>query len=486
MNLQGRKSRKIYPRTDTGNAELFAFMFGDRLRFDHKRGIWLQWQEHWWDLPQGGELQRMTKAVARERRSKARTLTKEMGRYGETSWARTSESVAARKAMLELARSEAPISDPGVGWDRNPMLLGAGNGVVDLISGRVRSGQRKDLISAHSLTEFDSRAKCPRWNQFLIEVFDGNQDLIDFVHKAVGYSMTGDISEQCLFVCYGPGANGKGVLFETLRHVLGGYGYNLPFSAFELQARPAIPNDICALVGRRFVTSSETNESARLNAARIKMLTGGDMVTARMLYKEFFEFKPVAKFWLAFNHKPQVDDDSEGFWRRVHLIPFLHQFKGNERDPRLTEKLLAEAPGILAWAVRGCLQWQEKGLTAPEIVKACTHDWREDADPLAPFLEESCTTAENVTSTVKRLRKVYESWARDSGAKQMTKPVFNSHLEARGFRQIRTGHDRTRTWQGICPKVDVRLHAGGHGGVRTDADKISPLLSVVKGVNSME
>src|SRR5262249_4534420 len=214
-----------------------------------------------------------------------------------------------------------------------------------------RRGNPSDRITIHTHIQFDSSARCPRWNQFLVEVFEDNQELIDFVQRAVGYSLTGDTSEQCLFLNFGGGSNGKSTFLEVLRRVAGGYGHNMPFSTLEIKARTSIPNDVAALAGRRLVTASETNESVRLNEERVKALTGCDAITARFLNKEFFTFHPVAKFWLAFNHKPRVADDSHGFWRRIRLIPFLHEFKDTARDKHLLEKLLAEAPGILVWAV---------------------------------------------------------------------------------------------------------------------------------------
>jgi putative DNA primase/helicase len=251
----------------------------------------------------------------------------------------------------------------------DPWLFGVENGVIDLRTGSLRAGRQKDFITMHSDLPFDASAKAERWEQFLREIFDGNEEVIDFVQRAVGYSLTGLTSEQCFFACWGAGSNGKTTFLEMLRQVLGSYAYNAPFSMLELTARGSIPNDVAALVNRRLVTGSETNELSRWNEQRVKVLTGCDDITARFLYNEFFTFTPIAKFWLAFNHKPIVDDASHGFWRRVRLIPFLHRFEGAAADQDLMKKLRAESPGILAWAVRGCLKWQQEGLGIPEIVK---------------------------------------------------------------------------------------------------------------------
>ncbi len=192
--------------------------------------------------------------------------------------------------MLALAQDFRPIADTGGGWDADPWLLGVPNGVVDLRTGELRPGRREDRITMQTAVPYDPEATCPRWKQFLVEIFADDEELIGFVQRAVGYSITGITSEQCLLVLYGTGANGKGTLTITLKFVLGDYAWNMPFSTIEMRNRAAIPNDLAALVGRRFVMASETNDGARLNEARVKALTGCDPITARFLHAEFFTF----------------------------------------------------------------------------------------------------------------------------------------------------------------------------------------------------
>ena len=246
--------------------------------------------------------------------------------------------------MLRLAQSELPITDSGENWDSDPWLLGVANGVVNLKTGKLLQGNPLQQIKLHTDVAFDPAARCPQWEQFLADVFKGDAELIGFIQRAVGYSLTGDTSEQCLFLCYGGGSNGKSTFLEVLLHVLGQYAHSLPFSAFELQARSSIPNDVASVVGKRFVTAGETSESARFNEARIKGLTGSDTLSARFLHGEFFSFKPAAKIWLAFNHKPGVADDSQGFWRRIRLIPFEREFKEGAADKNLKDIIVRRGP----------------------------------------------------------------------------------------------------------------------------------------------
>jgi putative DNA primase/helicase len=257
-------------------------------------------------------------------------------------------------------------------------------------------------------TPYDPDATCPRWDRFLCEVFGADDALVGFVQRAVGYSLTGDTSEQCLFLCYGTGANGKGTLTHALHHVLGDYAYAMPFSTVELQQRSAIPNDLAALLNRRFVSASETNDGTRLNESRIKALTGGDPLTARFLHAEFFTFDPVGKYWLAVNHKPVVRDDSYAFWRRLRLIPFTETFRVNKA---LGRTLRDAAPGILAWAVRGCLAWQEHGLDPPATVTRATADYAAESDVLRAFLDEATEPAPEEEVQASALFTHYRRWA---------------------------------------------------------------------------
>jgi putative DNA primase/helicase len=252
--------------------------------------------------------------------------------------------------------------------------------------------------------------------------------------------------------------------------VFGSYAFNLPFSAFELSARSAISNDIASLPGRRFVTAIETDESARLNEARIKALTGGDPITARLLYREFITFKPVAKFWLAFNRCPIVADDSHGFWRRVHLIPFARQFDPHA-DPKLEEVLRSEAPGIMAWAVRGCLDWQANGLNPPCAVLKATQAYREDSDPLKHFLSERCILEPDARVVVADLWQAYLYWILETGDTALQRTEFGRRLESVGCRKVRSGHDRDWTWLGIRLKHDLEPErAVADADARTEAD----------------
>jgi putative DNA primase/helicase len=268
----------------------------------------------------------------------------------------------------------------------------------------------------------------------------------------------------------GDGENGKSTFLETIRSVLGGYAHNLPFSAFELAGRSAISNDLATLVCKRFVTAAETSEGARLNEARVKALTGGDRCTARFLYGEYFSFDPTAKFWLAVNHKPQVTDDSHGFWRRVRLIPFLARFSGRDCDKDIQAKLKSEASGILAWAIKGCLLWQQEGLGLPESIDLATKAYREESDPLAHFLDERYVICADGFVESSILRRDYENWGRENGERPLDQRAFGNRLRAHGCVNGRFGHNRVRGWKGLRPVAETCEAEAANADARTDAD----------------
>lgn len=444
-----RRKKKAFPRSDAGNGELLASLNKDELIFDHSRRKWLLWRGQWWSADVDGKILLRAKAAARYRHQRAKSLPDEQ-REKESEWAAHSESRPRMLAALECAASEPALADSGQNWDTDPWLLGVKNGVVDLRKGQLRDGRPQDRISIHSGVGFDPKADCPRFKLFLSQVFDGQAALIDFIQRAVGYTLTGDTSEQCLFMCFGEGSNGKTTLFEVFRQVLGDYATDTPFSTFEDQARSSIPNDIAALKGRRLVTASETNNGTLLNTARIKALTGGDKITARFLYGELFSFRPVAKFWLAFNHKPQITDNSYGLWRRVRLIPFLHQFGENEQDKHLLQKLYAEAPGVLNWMIEGCLRWRADGFNAPPCVIEASQMYREECDRVGEFIQECCELHPSATVSVADLYEAYQQWDNPNGeSTSVTNISFKQQLETKGIFQARVGHQRTRMWSGL-------------------------------------
>jgi len=405
--------------TDAGNAELFASRHGNVVRYDHRHDRWLVWNGHTWGGNVDGALTRLAIGCARTRYEEAGRVDDRESRKKVIAWAFKSESAGAINAALNVAQALPPVADDGSGWDPDPYLLGVENGVLDLRAGELREGRPDDRITRVAGCPFDPLAEAPRWDRFLVEVFP-DEKLRAWVQLAVGYSLTGDTSEQCFFLCYGSGANGKSKFFSALERALGQYARAVPFAIFEASradAEAASPI-MASLDGARFVTAAEPRENTRLDEGRVKQLTGEGQVTARALYKADFTYQPRFHLWFCANHKPKVSDDSDAFWRRVRMVPFTQKFEGDAIDPFLEHTLAAEAAGILRWGVAGAAAWNKARvdagghlvLTAVPGGEDLAREWRGENDPLQEFLNDRCV--EDWSMRVERgaLYAEYESW----------------------------------------------------------------------------
>lgn len=318
-------------------------------------------------------------------------------------------------------------------FDTDAFLFNCANGTLDLRTGEMRPHAREDLITKIVALDYNKDAQCETWLQFLSEIFADDAELVAFIKRAVGYSLTSDISEQCLFFCQGAGRNGKSTFLKALRLVMGEYAASAAMRTFVVKRNdPAVNNDVAMLNGRRLVTAVETNEGQWLDEALVKSLSGGESIPARFLNQEFFDMDPVFKLWFAFNAEPRIRGTDEGIWRRIRKIPFLVDFKGRE-DPGLYAKLEAEAEGILAWAVEGCLEWKRNGLQTPEKVLAATARYRAEQDTLGQFLAECCVEGPDCRAEAKELFSRYCKWCEETRTTQLAVGLFRRKLTDRGF-----------------------------------------------------
>ncbi|MFH1885421.1 MAG: phage/plasmid primase, P4 family [Pseudomonadota bacterium] len=330
----------------------------------------------------------------------------------------------------------------GEKWDSDPWLLGVANGVLDLRTGELRPGRPEYFIRTASPVEWKGReAKAPTWEKFLQSTFAGDSDLIFYLQRLFGYGLTGLIVEHVMIILWGLGRNGKGTLIEVIGVVLGLLAGPIQAELLLEQGRSrssagASP-DILGLRGKRIVWASETDEGRRLNAGRVKWLTGGDTLTARGLYaKREVTFQPSHLLCLLTNHKPMVDADDFALWQRLHLIPFNVRFVDNPeaaneapRDPDLKAKLLAEAPGILAWLVAGCLDWQKDGLgVPPAAVAGATNEYRENEDLLNHFIEDECQIGQEIQAQAGHLYEAYKTWAVSGGLRPVSHIKFSEQM----------------------------------------------------------
>lgn len=442
-----RFARRIN-RSESGNAEIFAAVHKERVRFDYNRQKWIVWSGHSWILDDAGEALELARDCVRRRLMRAARDETLPDRVEEMKFCVRSEDRKGLLNLLALAQTNPSLRVAESVFNTNPWLLGVANGVIDLRTGKLRDGTPGDLISLASSLPFNSAlsdASCPTWIRFVNDIFAGHPGLVAFLQRALGYTLTGEISEQSLFAGHGSGANGKSTLFDIIHFILGKLAANTSFHTFERRAFSAPTNDIAGLVGVRFVTASETGEDIRLNEARVKSITGGDPLTCRFHYKEFFTYRPQFKLWLAFNHRPLVHDTSEGFWRRVLMIPFEQKFSGARADRRLPEKLRAEAEAILAWMIRGCLEWQRGGLDPPPEVLAATQDYRAEEDILSRFVAERCVQGEKAQIPAGVFYEAYVAWSSPFG-ETMSLRTFGEQMRERF---TRTDKEAGRVYLGV-------------------------------------
>jgi putative DNA primase/helicase len=341
--------------TDTGNARRLVAAFGERIRWVPTWSAWIILDGTRWTTEQHRQLDRHAKTVAGDILMEVVGLADAEDRKRAFRWAMKSESAPCIAAMIALARSEPGISIAADRLDRDPWLLNVRNGTIDLRTGELRPHQPPDLITKLAPVTFDPTATCPVWEQFLATVLP-DPELVAYVRRVVGYSLTGSVAEQALFFAHGAGANGKTTMLRTVQRILGDCATQA--STDVVTAADARPTGIARLQGARMVVASELDDGRRLAEATVKALTGGDRQTARMMRQDFFEFDPTWTFWLSANHRPIIKGTDQGIWRRVKLIPFNVIIPPDQQDRDLGAKLEAEAPGILNWALSGCLDWQ--------------------------------------------------------------------------------------------------------------------------------
>jgi putative DNA primase/helicase len=286
--------------------------------------------------------------------------------------------------------------------------------------------------------------------EFLAQITGGDEGLQHFIQRAIGYSLTGDTSEQVLFIPYGTGANGKTTLLNLVHEILDDYALQTPTDTLVRKRERSATNDLARLRGARFVVATEVAEDGRLDEVMVKQVTGGDMVTARFLHKEFFQFRPECKIFLVTNHKPEIRGSDEGIWRRVMLIPFEVRIQEEDRDKHLPEKLRKELPGILAWAVRGCLAWQKDGLAPPEKVRAATADYRAESDWMSAFLEEKCVRKDGAETQAGKLYGAFGTWWPPDEGDLPTQKQFGRRLRIAGLHNKKKGG--IKWWIGVALK----------------------------------
>lgn len=444
VNAQTEQTgQRLYSFDDTGNAERFVDLFGEQVRYCYTDKRWLWYDGRKWCTDMTGTVKRLADKAVACMAAEAKVYAQLDADEG-TDMAKAFEkhmkscrSNKSKNAMLSEVMHHVPVLPAQM--DRFKTVLNTPGGVIDLRSGGISPHDPMTYLTKMTAVEYSENADCPRWLAFLDDIFRGDKDLIRYVQKAVGYSLTGSTTEQCAFFLYGTGRNGKSTFIDIIRDIFGDYAANIQPETIMVRSNQstAINSDIARLKGARLVTSVEPNEGVRINEGLLKQLTGDDTVTARKLYGDEFEFKPEFKLWMATNHKPVIRGTDTGIWRRIHMIPFTVQIPEEKIDRRLKYKLSAELTGIFRWAVEGCLLWQKEGLKMPRAVLEEVREYRREMDVISAFVEDKCTVGKGLSVKSSQLFAAYLNWAEQNNEYRMSSTKFGMEL-AKRFEKVRT------------------------------------------------
>lgn len=440
-----------------GNAERFVDRYGDRLRYVKEWG-WLAYSGGAWSRERGGVVDCYAKETIRALHIEAADERDEAKRKELAAWASQCERNRGKILgdTLALAESDPRVRVTAEDFDSNPLLLNVENGTLDLgainpesYAFTLRPHDPRDLLTQTAPARFDQDAACPRWLRFVSEIMGDDAETVDFLQRAVGLALTGEIREHALFILHGNGANGKTTFLTVLQEVLGDYAQAASPDLLVGTRDEADPRSgVAGLRGKRLVVTSEVGSGRRLNEALVKKITGSDRLRASYLYHDAFEFAPTHKIFLATNHKPRIEGTDRGVWRRVYLVPFNESFEGSKQNTSLKDELLAESAGILLWALIGLVKYRRVGLNPPARVVTATEAYRLAEDFLGAFLEERCTLGPKAEVTAKDFRTEYVKWCEERAEKPASAKAVGNRLAELGCESGQKSGG-LRYWRGI-------------------------------------
>ena len=405
---------------------------------------WMIWNGNYWEADQRSIITKLAYQFVTE----AKEALFDCGKYSGLSNLSQFESLNKLDNIARFASTDCSVS--ATEFDTDLLLLASRSSWIDLGSGISMAPNPEKLVSKALAVEHDQQASCPTFLQFLNDVFENDQDLIGFVRRAIGYSLTGSMAEQCLFIMIGDGANGKSTFINVINKLLGLYGTTAASQTLIANGGNSIGDDLVDLIGARLITVSETEEGQSLAEAKIKQMTGGDRLKGRPLYGSHIQFNIIGKLWLATNSLPQINNTDHGIWRRIKAIPFNRTFSVEEQDKNLSDKLLKELPGILNWAIEGCLDWQKNGLQTPDIVEAQVAEYRISMDSISQFIQDECEVDKGYSYAASKFYQAYRDWCSGAGRKPQSTTAFKRSLEKiTGVYQHRSSNGLQ--WHGIQP-----------------------------------
>jgi putative DNA primase/helicase len=450
-DIRSAKKREAFKCTDTGNAERFAVQQRDRARYVGAWRQWLIWDGKRWRPDDTCTIDLLAKETARSIDDEVARETDDEERKKLRTHAAKTESRFGRESMVALARAELAISHEEL--DRDPWLFNVNNGTIDLRTGKLHPHRREDMITRVADITYDASATCPTFVAFITKALKNDPELINYVQKAVGYSLTGNVHEKCFFFMHGPTDTGKTTFGEILLKICGPYAKVTGPDLLMARDQEQHLTWIADLQGARLAICQEVAEGKRWNERLLKHLTGGDAITANRMRKDPFTFDPSHALWIAGNYKPKMQESGDATWNRVRLLPFEVQIPKAEQDKTLKSKMFAELAGILGWAVEGCLKWQREGLTAPAAVMNATSSYREESDHITTFVEDRLVFGDESKVVKAELYEAYTLWCKQNREAPMSRNELQKRLLARD--------DVTESRKGQRMLLGIGLRSGG-------------------------
>ena len=445
--------KNVYDMTDTGNAQRLRNKYVGNIKYSYIQKEWYYWTGKVWQVDNSGEIKKLADVIIDDIKKEAFRADGDI-QDELLKWCnRTASSKGKTNMITETQHLEGIPVQPDE-FDAYTDYINCQNGIVNLRTGELLPHDSNFMMTRICYTDYDTTCGEPKlWLKFLNDVCNGDKELINYLQKCVGYSLSGSIREQCAFFIYGIGNNGKSTFLDTISDLMGTYASNVQPETIMVKKNDGGANsDIARLKSSRFVTSVEPNEGVRLNEGLVKQLTGGDKVTCRFLYGKEFEYVPEFKIWIGTNHKPTIRGTDVGIWRRIKLIPFEVNIPKDKVDKTLKYKLRKELPQIFNWAVQGCIKWQEEGLELPKCVQEATKEYKAEMDILTNFMEQCIEIDYKSPEPIMapQLFNLYTVWAQKNNEYQMTSRKFYTEI-------AKKVPEKTRIHEGVCYKY-IRLN----------------------------
>ncbi len=463
--IEAKKTAAVmaFALTDLGNGERFKWRYGPEFAWTSATG-WLHCADGVWHRDETQQAEQAMQAVVRKIQEEAELYDSEEMQGAVVGWAKKSESNA--KIVAGLSTAEALLAKDYTEFDRKRGVLNLSNGTLELATGKFYKHDPGDMLTKISPVAYDPAAKCPSWERFVSEVMGGNERLIGFLKRAMGYTISDETGDQAGFIPYGFGGTGKSTALNVLKGVMGDYAKTADAEMFMLKRGDSgQPFDLAGLEGIRGLLAVETEENKHMAVAKFKRMTGNDTIRACFKHRDWYEFTPCWKIWLATNSRPHANAGDDAYWERIKVIPFTVKFRGTDKQVKdLSDILLAEeASGILNWLLDGYREWKQVGLQAPNEVKVAVVEWQEAEDWLRRFLDETVepTTDKNQFVLKSELFSRFDQWAnRTKEVKNISDQEFSEEMRKRGHeaKPVRRGDKTPRCWIGIKVK-DVDYHA---------------------------